>query len=169
MFGLGKKQVTHQDLAEGLYNFAVDFTELMANRELGSATSPYKGIDKQQFMHEWLVVMFWAMHRVQCGCDKERLMGLVHKTYFEACGLMGNRDAAGAEKNLIISRFNEYDKAFNPSDGAQQCILGGVIAKNILSQEKAVLNAMTSFETVTHVLLLMKEIKGICDQYKVVG
>lgn len=31
MCGFDKKQVKHQDLAEGLYNFAVDFAELMAN------------------------------------------------------------------------------------------------------------------------------------------
>lgn len=95
-------------------------------------------------------------------------MGLIHKTYFEACGLMQNKERAIAEKALIISRLKEYDNAFQPSAGSEQFLLGGVIAKNILGQEKLMLDAMVSFQIATHVLLLMKEVKGICDKYKVV-
>lgn len=168
MFGFGKKKVTHQDLAEALYDFAVDFTELMANRELTNDRSPYKGIDRQHFMHEWLITMFWVMHRVPCECDKVRFMGLIHTIYFKTCGLMRSKETAVAEQNLIISRFNEYDEAFDPSASVEHLILGGVIAKNILNRDEFVLNAEVSFLIATDVLLLMKETKDIFDKYKVV-
>ena len=169
MFGLGKKQVTLQELAEGLYDFAVEFTELIANRELVKEGSPYKDVDRQHFMHEWLIMMFWVMHRIPCGCAKEPLMAAIFKTYFEVNGIMQNKASAVAEQQLIMSRLAEYDKAFNPADGSQQFILGGQIAKNLLNRETPVLNFMTLSETIIHVLLLMKEVKEICDKHKVIG
>jgi len=168
MLKFGKQKVTHQDLAEALYNFAVDFTDLMANRDLGTAKLPYAGVDKQHFIHEWLIIMFWVIHRVPYECNKQHLMELILKTYFENCDLMRSKQTADTEQNLIIARFNEYDKAFNPSDGPRQFFLGGVVAKNILNQDKPVLAFTVSSTTATHVLLLMKEIKDICDKYKVV-
>ncbi|MBI4248480.1 MAG: hypothetical protein HY611_03170 [Elusimicrobia bacterium] len=169
MFGLGKKQVTLQELAEVLYDFAVEFTELMANRELVKEASPYKGGDRQHFMHEWLIMMFWVMHRIPCGCAKEPLMAAIFKTYFAVNGIMQSKVSAVAEQKLIMLRLTEYDKAFDPAAGGQQFFLGGLITKNLLNRETPVVNAMTSFETVTHVLLLMKEVKEICDKYKVIG
>jgi len=168
MFGFGKQKVTHLGLAEGFYKFAVEFTELIVNRELDTAGSPYAGIDKQHFMHEWLIIMFWIIHRAPCKCDKVRLMGLIHKTYFEACGLMQNKQASIAEQKLILSRYNEYDSVFNPVNGPQDSLLGGTIAKNILNQDEMVLDASVCFKTAIDIFLLMDEIKAVYNKYKVV-
>ncbi len=167
MFGLGKQEASYEDLAEALYNFAVDFVQLMANHELRNAKSSFKEIDKQHFIHEWLLIIFWVIHRTPINCEKERLMNLIHLNYFRATGLIKDKVSAIKEQEFIIERFNEYDAAFNPADGTEQFLLGGTIAKNILNQDTIVMNALIQFEMTTHAFLMMREVKQICDKYLV--
>jgi hypothetical protein len=146
----------------------VQFAELMGQKELASHTSPYAGVDKQQLVHEWLVIMFWVIHRVPVGCDKERLMGLILKRYFEAAGLMRSKESATAERDLITSRLKEYDNAFVPSSGTQQLLLGGTIAKNFLNQDKPVLNAIVAFAGASDVITMMSVFIEVCKKHRVI-
>lgn len=163
----GKQEASYKNLAQALYNFAVDFTQLMANHELCNPKSSYRGIDKRHFIREWLLIMFWVIHRTVINCNKERLMSSILSNYFQATGLMGDKTSAAEEKKFIIARFGEYDQSFNPADGTQQFLLGGTIAKNIMNKDTMVRDSLIQSETLTHVFLLMKEIKQICDKYVV--
>jgi len=147
---------------------SVHFAELMAQKELATHTSPYASIDKQQLVHELLMTIFWIIHRVPAGCDKERLMGLIFKKHFETCGFMKNKESAIAERELITSRLEEYDNAFVPSSGAQQLLLGGTIARNILNQDKLVLDAAVQYARAIDVIFMMKTVKELYDKYKVI-
>jgi hypothetical protein len=139
---MGKQKVSYEDLAEALYNFTVDFTQLMANHELCNPKSSYRGIDKQHFIREWLLMMFWVMHHTVINCNKERLMSSILLNYFQATGLMEDKTSAAEEKKFIIERFGEYDQSFNPADGTQQFLLGGTIAKNIMNKDAMVRDSL---------------------------
>lgn len=172
MFGFGKKRVTHKEMADGLYNFVAGITCQMTDQALGSKAMPFKNVDKTHFSHEWMILMFWIIHRMHCGCDDKHLMLSIHKNYFDHCGFKGvmfrdDKQAALDEWNLMLSRYGEYDAAFDPSAGGRQFLLGGTIAKNILEQHEVVLDDIVQFAVAIQVLLYMKEIKEICDKYKV--
>jgi hypothetical protein len=169
MFGFGRNRVTYERGAEELYTCGVSLAKGLGQKGLKSETSPYAGISEGQLAHEWLIVMFWVIHRVPFGCDKERLMSLILKRHFEAAGLMQNKDAAIAERALIIARLEEYDKAFTPSGGSQQIFLGGTIAKNLLAQHEPILDALVAFDAVTAMYLMMTTAKAFGEKHKVIG
>jgi hypothetical protein len=166
MFGFGKQKTTHDELGAGLFDFAVDFSKQVAAHELSGAESDFAGVDELAFIHEWMILLAWAIHRAPVDCEKGRLMRAFFKTWISNYGIIQSRVDAENEQRLIAARLKEYDGALKPST-PDQLLLGGTIAKNILGQEKLCLDAGKQLKMATHALLLIKEVRKICDKYQI--
>ena len=108
----------------------------------------------------WIIDKFFA--------DKERkLTAAVHKQYFSDLGILNDREKAHEEISFIIRRYKEYYDAYNNEAGPEQYLLGGVIAKNILQQDKPTMNILITWQVAVEVMLLIKLLKeSIFDQYE---
>jgi len=166
MFEFNKQKITHDKLGADLFDFAVDFSKQVAAHELSSTESDFADVDELAFIHEWMMLLAWAAHRAPVECDKSRLMRAFFKSWISNYGVIRSRVEAENEQRLIAARLKEYDGAFNPAT-SDQLLLGGTIAKNILGQEKLCLDAGKQFKMATHALLLIKEVRKICDKYQI--
>lgn len=166
MFGFGKQKTTHDELGANLFDFAVDFSAQMAMRELSGPEADFAGVDKLAFIHEWMILMAWALHQAPAECDKGRLMQAFFKTWLSHHDAIQSKADSDNERKLLAARLTEYDAAFRPSTPDQR-LLGGTIAKNILGQETLCLDAGKQFKMATHALLLIKEVREICEKYQI--
>jgi hypothetical protein len=164
-----KKKVTEEQLAELLYYFAKKFGVDFVDHEMAKENSPFKEADKEVFAHERLIMIFWIIDKF--FADKERkLTASVHKKYFTDLDILNNQEAAKKEITFIMSRYKEYYDAYNEKAGAEQYFLGGVIAKNILQQDKPVLNFLTTSQIAMDIILLVKQLReSIFDQYEIIN
>ncbi|MFH1712780.1 MAG: hypothetical protein ABH896_01145 [Candidatus Jacksonbacteria bacterium] len=163
----GKKKVTKEQLAELLYYFANKFTTDFVSHEMAREKSLFKNVDKDIFIHERLIMIFWIIDKF-FGDEKRTLMSALHKKYFTDLGILNNPEESKKEMSFFMSRYKEYYDAWNDK-GSEQFILGGVIAKNIFREEKTVLNANIIFHIVMDVYALIKQIKGsVIDKYEII-
>lgn len=164
MFGR-KKKLTTEQFAEMLYYFATKFSVDYVIHEISRENSSFKDADKEVFMHERLILIFWIIDAF--FADEERkLTAAVHKHYFSDLGILNDQEKAQEEISFIMSRYKEYNDAY--SDGAgPQYFLGGAIAKNILQQDKPTMNFLITSQVAMDVMLLSKQLKeSIFDQYE---
>lgn len=162
-----KEKVTEEQLADALYYFAKKFGVDFVDHEVAKENSPFKEADKKTFAHERLIMIFWIIDKF--FADKERkLTASVHKKYFTDLGILNNQEEAQKEIAFIMSRYKEYYEAYNEKAGAEQFFLGGAIAKNILQQDKPIVNFLITSQVAMDVMLLVKELKeSIFDKYEV--
>ena len=164
-----KEKVTEEQLADALYYFAKKFGIDFVDHELAKENSPFKGADKEIFTHERLIMIFWIIDKF--FADKERILtASVHKKYFTDLDILNNQEEAKKEITFIMSRYKEYYDAYNEKAGAEQYLLGGVIAKNILQQDKPVMNFLITSQVAMDVMLLVKQLKeSIFDKCEVIN
>lgn len=163
-----KKEITEDQLAELLYYFAKKFGVDFVEHEMKKEKSPFKEADKEIFAHERLIMIFWIIDKF--FADKERkLTASVHKRYFADLGILNNQEEAKKEITLIMARYKEYYEAYNEKAGAEQYFLGGAIAKNILQQDKPVMNILITSQITMDIMLLVKQLKeSIFDKYEII-
>lgn len=164
-----KNQITEEQLAELLYYFAKKFGIDFVSHEIAQESSPFKKADKEIFAHERLIMIFWIIDKFFANKDR-KLIASVHKKYFADLGILNNQEEAKNEIDFIMNRYKEYYDAYNEKAGAEQYILGGTIAKNILQEDKLVVNFLITSQVAMDVMLLVKQLKeSIFDQYEVVN
>lgn len=167
MFGFGKKTVTHEDLAISLCNFAFDYAGVMVKHDTATSAA-YSAVRQDQLLHETVVMILWTIHRAATGCDKVRLMGLIHRHYFAATGYIDDKQASTDERELLVHRYKQYDAAFKPEDGIRQFMLGGTIAGNRLQQFTLNTDVVMQAKEASTALLLMNEVRDICGKNRIV-
>lgn len=157
--------ITQDELCDGLLQFASKFTRGVVDKELSDPKSPFRKADRENFLHERLIMIFWLIDK--CVSDPERmLMGLLHEKYFKSSGLMKNPSTAKAEVPLLMSRYKEYHEAWNNDKIQEQTVLASLVAKNILCEDAPVLNALVTLQLNRDILLLIKELRSFVDSFK---
>jgi hypothetical protein len=163
-----KEKVTREQLAAALYYFAKKVSVHDVLHEMSKENSPFKNADKDVFMHESLIMSFWIIDKF--FADKERkLTAAVHKKYFTDLDILNNQEEAKEEISFIMNRYKEYYDAYNAKAGLEQYFLWGAIARNILQQDKPVMNFLINSLVGIDVMLLIKELKeSIFDHYEII-
>jgi len=150
-----KKKVTSDDRALALLQFASKFTKEYVDHELKNQASPFKVADRERFLKERLIVIFWLIDKFLADPDR-KLTAAIHQKYFEMQGLLGNPEGAKKEASLILSRYKEYYSAWNEKSPSEQLALAAVIANNILGGDEPILAAGVTFPTSADLLLTLK-------------
>lgn len=162
-----KKKITKEQFAELLYCFANKSTIDSYSREITKEKSLFKNVDKDAFIHERLIMIFWIIDKFFSD-KKKTLMSAIHKKYFTDLDILNNPKESKNEINFIMSRYKEYYDAWDDK-GSEQFILGGVIAKNIFQKEKVVLNVLIMFNVVMDIYASIRYIKdSIIDKYEII-
>lgn len=162
-----KKKLTIEQFAELLYYFAKKFSVDYVPHEMNKANSLFKEANKNVFIYERLIMIFWIIDKFFADKDR-KLTAAVHKQYFTDIGIINNQEKTKEEIDLIVSRYKEYYDAWNDK-GPEQFILGGVIAKNIFQKEKMVLDALIISYIVGDVYALIAQIRAsIFDKYELI-
>lgn len=77
----------------GLLQFASKFTRGYVDNELQNQTSPFRDADRERFLKERLIVIFWLIDKFLAD-PKRKLTAAVHQKYFEMRGLLSNSEEA---------------------------------------------------------------------------
>lgn len=163
-----KKKVTRDELAGMLYCFANKFSVDYVPHEMAKENSPFKSADKDVFIHERLILIFWIIDAF-FSYKEQKLMAAIHKKYFADKGIMKSPVDSKKEETFIMGRYKDYYGAYNKDAGSEQHLLGGVIAKNILQQDKPIMNILTTSMVAMDVMLLVKQLKeSVFDKYEIV-
>ncbi|MDP2683312.1 MAG: hypothetical protein Q8P28_11055 [Deltaproteobacteria bacterium] len=165
---VNKSRITREQFAELLFYFTKKFTEDFVPYEMAKENSPFKNVDKDVFLHERLIMIFWIIDKF-FGDEERTLMSAIHKKYFTDLDILNNPEESKKEIEFFMSRYKEYYDAWDDK-ASDQFILGGVIAKNIFQEEKMVLNANIILHIVLDVYALIKQIReSIIDKYEVIN
>lgn len=165
MFGR-KKKLTIEEFVEVIYYFARKFSVDYVSHEMGKENSPFKDVDKDVFIHERFLLIFWIIDKFFADTER-KLIVAVHKQYFSDLGILNNQEKVKKEISFIKNRFKEYNDAHSDKAGPEQHFLGAAIAKNILQQDKLTMNFLISSLVAMDVMLLVKQMKeSIFDQYE---
>ncbi|OGL82263.1 hypothetical protein A3I41_05505 [Candidatus Uhrbacteria bacterium RIFCSPLOWO2_02_FULL_48_18] len=163
-----KNQISEEQLAESLYYFAKKFGIDFVSYEMAKESSPFKKADKEIFAHERLIMIFWIIDAFFADRDRKLTIS-VHKKYFADLGILNNREEVKKELDFIMSRYKEYYDAYNEKAGAEQYLLGSIVAKNILREDKLVLNILISSLVAMDVIFLVKQLReSIFDKYEII-
>lgn len=176
MFGK-KKRVTIEELAQMLYYFARKFSVDYVSYEMNREESFFKNADRHIFEHERLMMIFWIIDRffLEGTNGRYKIMAFIHRQYLIDLGVMNDlgepidKKRAGDELLLMDNRCREYNRVYDNTK-SEQSLLGGVIAKNILQQDKIVTNFLIMSEVAIDVALLIKQLKeSIFNKYEIRG
>lgn len=165
MFGR-KKKLTTEQLAEMLYYYAKKDSFNYVHNEVHRENSPFKNADTNIFIHERLIIIFWIIDAFFAD-KKHKLTGGIHKQYFSDLDIINEQERVQEKISFILSRYKEYYDAYSDKAGSEQHFLHATIAKNILQQEKPVMDFLITLQVGIDFMLIIKLLKEtIFDQYK---
>ncbi len=157
------KNISLDEQANELLQFASKFVRGYVDRELNNNKSVFKGVDRERFLHERLIVVFWLIDKFLAD-PEHKLTTAIHEKYFKLRGFMQNREEAEKEANLIILRYKEYYDSWNDKSVTEQQFLASVIAKNIFGLDHPVMNAMVTFEISIDLPFMIKSLKDFSKE-----
>lgn len=135
IFGLFKrKRISFNDRVAALLQFASKFGRGYVDHELENNESLFYGIDRERFLHERLILMFWLIDKFISDPER-KVMAALHQKYFESTGLIADKKSMMKEVSFIVSRYKEYHDSWN-AKSSEQWLLGSVIAKNYLGESE---------------------------------
>lgn len=167
MFGFGKKKVTSQEMAEGLWMFCRKFSNGTYQQivpMLEEAGHTLTQDEQFEFSRQLIIVNLWVISKA-LPSDRTALDHL-HQHY-----VMGHanfsqdpqekQELVRMAKEEILSLYKEYHELWNSEDPTNQMLLASKMLQNMVGEEKLgkdALNAMILFPIQIHVLGTMKAV-----------
>jgi hypothetical protein len=146
-----------------------EFTPIMMAKE----NSPFKDINKEVFINERFVLVFWVINKFFAPTVKEGdLMNHIYTFYFSHLGILNNEEEIRNKLEFFSNRFEEYDGAFinniRDLNSDSFMFISSVIGKNIFQKDKPILN----INIMMHISLELQNMiifigASIFDKYRV--
>lgn len=163
-----KTKITFQEFIDFLYYFVLKFGKEAVDHELSKENSPFKDANRDVFIHERMILIFWMIDMIIASKEK-KIIGALHEKYFQDKGLSNSLKNEETKEELffIMKRYKEYYNTWDSKVDGEQLVLGGTIAKNILQKDKLVIDAMVVYLTLMDFFLVMRKLKElIIDKYE---